>query len=303
MELRHLRYFVAVAEELHFGRAAARLRIAQPPLSRQIRDLEGELGCELLHRTPRKVELTPAGTVFLAEARRLLERVEAAIEAARRASRGQYGKLAVGFVPSVSYTELPEVLRGFRERFPEVEVRIKILGPSEQVRALLDGDLDLGFLRGPVGHPKLEMEQVRVEPLLAALPSHHPLATRPELALSALASEPFVFVPRERAPEYYDQLIALCRGAGFSPRVVQEAAQLELLSLVAAGFGVSLLPASFRHLRRFGVAFRPLRGRPKSIVVAAWRRDNDSPSLREFLKVLRRTMRTRKRARARTRRQ
>src|SRR5579875_998382 len=192
MELRHLRYFVAVAEELHFGRAAARLMIVQPSLSQQIRQLEDELGFPLLRRTKRSVELTDAGRVFLAEARDVLARVQSAKYAAQRANRGEVGRLVVGYISSSAFDLLPVLLRAYRERFPDVEVTLRELNTQEQVRALEEGHIHVGLLRLPISTPLINIEVVRREPIVCALPEEHPLASLERIPVALLGPEPVV---------------------------------------------------------------------------------------------------------------
>jgi DNA-binding transcriptional LysR family regulator len=288
MELRHLRYFVAVAQELHFGRAAARLQVAQPALSRQIRDLEEEMALRLFERNRRRVALTAAGAAFLDEASSLLGHVERAVETARRAARGEHGSLRIGYVPAVIYTGLPEIVRAFRKRFPGVEVRLQEMNPATQVEALLAERVDVGFVRGPIHEPALGGETVLEEPLVAALPSGHRLGSRKRLGLAMLAGEPFVLQARSRGPGFHDQILAICRGAGFSPWVVQEGSQTDALSLVASGAGVAIVPTSLRVLRRAGVVYRPLRERPMTQLAMVWRKDAALPVLHAFLEGVRR---------------
>ena len=283
MELRHLRYFVAVAEELHFGRAAARLHLAQPPLSRQIRDLEEELGATLFDRNRRAVALTAAGTAFLEEVRHVFEGVERAAETARRAHRGEIGGLRIGYVGSVAYSGLPEIVRAYRARLPSVEVRMQEMSPAGQVEALLAGRLDVGFARGPVDEPALEVQAVLDEPLVAALPSEHVLASRATVPLRALALEPFLVTARARGPGYHDYVLTVCRRAGFSPRIVQEGSHFDVLSLVAAGMGVALVPSSLREIRRGDVAYRPLLEPVRTQLVLVSRMNSVSPVVREFV--------------------
>jgi DNA-binding transcriptional LysR family regulator len=288
MELRHLRYFVAVAEEKHFGRAAARLRIAQPPLSRQIQALEKELGFRLFERTRRQVELTSAGRVLLAHAAKIFDAVDVGVHEAERASRGESGRIVVAYPSTFAYSGLPELVRSFRAKFPVVEIVLRELAPQVQVEALRDGSIDVGFVRAPFVEPGLISELVRSEPLVAALPSGHPLASRKVIPLGLLAKEPFVMFPRTRGPAYFDQLIRLCNEAGFTPRIVQEAPQLDIVSLVAAGLGVSLLPSSIRAIRRAGIVLRPIVGGPRTDLLVAWSARSSSAVLREFLEVVRR---------------
>lgn len=291
MELRHLRYFVAVAEERHFGRAARRLRIAQPPLSRQIQALEAELGFPLLDRSRRRVELTAAGAVLLAHAGHVFGALDLGVHEARRASAGESGRIAIGYLSSLAYSGLTELLRAYRERFPGVEIALRDLPPAEQVASLKSGAIDVGFVRGPLDDPALVAECVRREALVVALPAAHPLAARKRVALASLAREPFVLFPRQRGPAFFDELMALCRAAGFTPRVVQEAPQLDVISLVAAGFGVSIFPSSIRNVIREGLAIRALiagAGTPRTELLLTWRAGDASPPVREFVAMVRR---------------
>jgi len=287
MELRHLRYFVAVAEELHFGRAAARLHIQQPPLSRQIQDLESELGFPLFERSRRRVELTPAGTALLGRTRQVFDALEVAIHDARSASEGDSGRLVVGYPSSLAYSGLTELLRAFRTRFPSVELSLRELPPGEQIDGLKAGSLDVGFVRTSLDDPSLAAELVRREALMVVLPDDHRLATRRSIPLAALASEPFVLFPRARGPAFFDQLMALCGSAGFTPRIVQEAQQLDIVSMVAAGFGVSIMPSSMRNFRRPGLAFRAIVGAPQVELLIVWRHQNLSPALHKFVDLVR----------------
>jgi DNA-binding transcriptional LysR family regulator len=288
MELRHLRYFVAVAEERHFGRAAARLRMAQPPLSRQIQALESELGFVLFERNRRQVELTPAGKTLLEHTRGIFEAVDLAVHEARRASQGESGRIVVAYPSTFAYSGLPELVRAYRAKFPGVELVLRELSPQQQLDALRDHRADVGFIRAPVDEPGLSTELVRSEPLVAALPTGHPLAGRTSIPLALLAKEPFVLFPRGRGPAYFDHLIGLCREAGFTPRIVQEAPQLDIVSLVAAGLGVSILPSSIRKFRRSGIVLRPIVGGPRTELLVVWSARNRSAVLGEFLDVLRR---------------
>lgn len=289
MELRHLRYFLAVADELHFGRAAARLHISQPPLSQQIRQLEEELGFELFQRTRRRVRLTDAGRVFGEEARALLERLGRATAAARRVARGETGSLDVGFVASATYAILPRLYRRFRERHPGVSLTLSEMSTAEQVEALREGRIQVGLARSPVGDETLAAEPLRDEPLALALPSRHRLAARRSLALASAADEPFVLFPRQPRPGWVDVVQAACRGAGFRPIVAQEVLELSTaVTLVAAGVGVALVPESAQALRVAGVAYRPLRSpAPTTRLVALHRADDRRPVVERFLAVAR----------------
>ena len=288
MELRHLRYAVALADELHFARAAARLHIAQPPLSQQIKALETELGVRLFDRTSRRVGLTDAGAAFIAEARRTLASAEQAIEAARRAARAETGRLAIGYVSSASYELLPAVLRAFRRRAPDVLLVLEEMNSSEQSRGVLAGTLDLGFVRRPPPTDRrLAGTAVRREPIVVAVPRDHALAAARAIRLRELALEPFVIFPARPRPSWADVALDLCRGAGFEPRVVQEAVEMvSALSLVAAGIGIALVPGAVRAVRRPGVVFRPLTPAPWSEVMLIRRNEPPTALIARFLEVV-----------------
>lgn len=269
IDLRRLRAFVAVAEEGHVTRAAERLGMQQPPLTRLLRGLEQELGVLLLRRLPRGVQTTEAGQVLLEEARAVLARAAELEGAVRRAARGEAGRLAVGFTPSAAlHPFVPAVLRAFHGEAPGVRMELDEAGTTELVDALLHGRLDAAFVRSPVGSvPGLLVEPVLEEPMLAALPAGHPLAGAEgdgtKLPLAALAAEAFILYRRPAGPGLYDAILAACSAAGFSPAVAQEAPRLPAtLSLVAAGLGVSVVPASMRRLAVAGVAYRGLDGCP-----------------------------------------
>ncbi|MEP7052476.1 MAG: LysR family transcriptional regulator [Pseudomonadota bacterium] len=303
MELRHLRYFIALAEELHFGKAAHRLHIQQPPLSRQIQLLEAELGFPLFERSRRRVELTPAGSALLTRVRQVFDVLDAAIHDARSAAEGESGRLVVGYPSSLAYSGLTELLRAFRTRFPAVELALRELSPGEQIDALKAGGLDVGFVRSTLDDPALGAELVRSEALMVVLPTDHPLAAQRTIHLSALKREPFVLFPRARGPAFFDQLMGLCQAAGFTPRVVQEAPQLDIISMVAAGFGVSIMPSSMRNFRRPGLCFRAIVGAPQVQLLIVWRHQNLSPALHNFLDLVRLLGVDRKTTRASTRTQ
>jgi DNA-binding transcriptional LysR family regulator len=288
VELRHLRYFVALAETLHFRRAAERLSIAQPALSQQIQKLEAELGVTLVDRTRRRVALTEAGRVFLDRARASIADAAEAARLARLAGRGELGHLSVGVVTSALYGTFPDVVRVFRERHRHVHLTLHELPANEQTRALRAGRIQVSFLRPPVDETGLEVRIITREPWVVALPTAHRLASRARVALRSLANEPFLLFSRELAPGLHDQLIAMCQSAGFSPRIVQEAQMHTIVSLVAAGIGVSLVPATLENLSRRGIVYRKLAGAtPKLELAVAWRHEDRSPLLRAFLSVVR----------------
>jgi DNA-binding transcriptional LysR family regulator len=289
VELRHLRYFVAVAEELHFHRAAARLHMSQPPLSQQIRALETELDVELLRRNRRRVELTEAGAVFLVEARRILGSVQQAADLARRVGRGEVGKLSVGFVGSAMYATLPEILREFRHQHPEVELQLRPFPTAPQLEALRDGRVDVGFLRPPVQRAGLELETIQRETIVVALPEEHALAGAESIAITQLRNETFVLLARTESPGVYDSLALTLSELAGNPRAVQEADDMQtLIGLVAAGIGVALVPGSVSLLERPGVVYRKLAGRAPTVELAlAWRSGPVSPVAQAFLAVAR----------------
>lgn len=287
MELRHLRYFVAVAEELHFGRAAERLRVAQPAVSAQVRRLEEELGVRLLVRSSRSVRLTEAGHAFLEDARASLDHSERAVRRARRAASGEEGRVRVGLVGNATYGVLTEVVGPFRKRFPQVLLVPHEMNTVAQVEALRAGRLDVGFLYLPSdhGHEDLEAETLAEEPLVAVLPASHPLAGSTRVKLGAMSREPFVLADWAQEPGWNEQLWDACKEVGFVPEATEEATDLSVaLGLVAAGVGVTLLPASARNLKISGVVYRGLaRLVPTVKLSVAWVRASPSPATRTFL--------------------
>lgn len=290
MELRLLRYFVTLAEELHFGRAAKRLSMTQPPLSQAIGGLERELGVRLLERTRRKVALTHAGGAFLEEARITLARAAQAVEVARRADRGEVGHLALGYLSATAYSLLPLVLRDFRRGFPGVKLELKELTLPQQLEALRHGDVDIGLLRPPVADAELASETIHTEPFVVALPARHALTALRRVPARRLAAEPFVMFPRQPGLVNHDLVMGYCLRAGFTPRVAQEANQTHtVVGLVSAGIGVALVPASAQRMGLAGVAYRALReATPQSRTAIAWRRADASPVVAAFLDVARR---------------
>jgi DNA-binding transcriptional LysR family regulator len=299
MELRHLRYFVAVAEEGHVTRAAERLGIQQPPLSQQIRALEREVGVQLFRRKPRGMEMTAAGRAFLDDARAILTHVDHAFAATRRTARGEQGRIAVGFTSSAPFHPfVPRVIRLFRDGFPLVSLAFEESGTTELVDALSNEKLDAAFIRS--GTPQssgLAVHHLLDEEMRAALPAAHPLAqsdAKP-LALSALSAEAFILYRRPVGPGLYDAIISACREAGFSPTVGQEAPRiLSTLNLVAAGLGISIVPASLTRMQMDGVVYRRLRSDRKLVapLSLAVRRSESSASVRRFVDLARATAKT-----------
>jgi DNA-binding transcriptional LysR family regulator len=285
LELRQLRYFVAVAEELHFRRAAARLHMSQPPLSQQIQQLETEMGCRLLARSRRRVELTPAGESFLRDARSLLSELDGAVATARRIAAGQTGRLRINFVGSALLSTVPELVQRFRAAHPKVEIELHERATAEQLRSLKSGTVDVGLLRPPLEpDPDLRVEIVLRERTVAALPAEHPLASMRRNPLRRVASEPLVLFPRDQAPGFHDLLISSLADTGVTPRVVQYAPEMmTIIGLVAAGIGVSLVPASVQRLALEGVAYRPVIGAPAADLAAVTRAGDESPLVRAFI--------------------
>jgi DNA-binding transcriptional LysR family regulator len=290
MELRRLRYFVAVAEELSFNRAAQRLRISQPPLSNQIKQLEEELGVLLFVRTNRGVRMTEAGEALLEEARRILVQLEQTTRVVQRVGHGEVGRLTLGFVPSASNEVLPPILRTFRNRFPDVELFLREMRPDQVVPRLHDKQIDAGFLFLPLDDALLNIECVSREPLVLALPESHRLAAKPRVELQALAEEPFILPARYSMPGLFGQVTRACRQAGFVPRAVQKDVWLmqTVVGLVAGDMGVALVPASLRNLRRRGVIYKPVDGLSPTVELGmVWRRDDPGAVLRSFVRVVR----------------
>jgi DNA-binding transcriptional LysR family regulator len=284
VELRHLRYFVAVAEELHFGRAAERLRLAQPGLSQQIQALERALDVRLLDRTSRQVTLTAAGSLLLLEARRLLAQADRAFDDVRRAGRGETGRVIVAAIGSATYDVVPRLLREFRRRYPGVELVLREMSTPAQVNALRGGEIDVGFLRLPADTADLVTCTVRRDRMAVMLPESHPLAAMEEVPLGALAREPIILFPAAPRPSWADTVLAACREAGFEPRVVQEAMEsATVVSFVVAGVGVAIVPEGLRVLTRTGVVFRFAAPPAPTTVLAAVHRAGEQPPATDAL--------------------
>lgn len=289
MELRQLKYFLAVAEELHFGNAARRMNISQPPLSQQIKQLEDELGAKLFERTSRSVALTPEGGFFMKEAKAVVEKLDNASETIKAMARGEEGQLAIGFVVILNQSELPEVIRDFRSRFPNVRLELKEMSTNHQLAALSSGDLDIGFIRS-YGHNLTGFHQQTYlkESYVLALPDHHPLAGNFEIRLSDLTNEPLVMFKREYQPELYDSIIKKFSDAGVKPSMIQETnRRLTAIALVAAGMGVSPVPESTKRLGREGVVYLPIADPlPPIEVIAVWPENRPSRILESFVRVM-----------------
>jgi DNA-binding transcriptional LysR family regulator len=288
VELRQLRYFVAIAEEGSFSRAAQRLHVSQPPLSTQIKNLEQEIGTRLLARSNRGVTLTSPGQVFYEEIRVVLARLESVRRKTLEADRGDVGMLSVGFVSIADYGILPPALKSFRMQFPLVEVQLHELTTDAQIRELRGSRLDLGLGLAPVEEPDLTFRGILREELVLAAPAGPSAAKDEAIDLRTLSKASFIVPPRDIAPGLYDLTISRCRSAGFAPRIVQNARQMQtVIGLVSCGMGVALVPASVRNLKRTGVSYRRLRGRPALIELGILQmRESDNPLGRHFVDAL-----------------
>lgn len=285
LDLRQLTLFVAVAEELSFTRAALRMHISQPPLSRQIVRLEEHLGMRLLERTRQSVSLTAAGHAFLPEARRLLSLAAHAPEVARRAERGESGTLRIGFVGSMIYTSIPALVGRFRRIYPCVEIALHQLTVTKQVEMLVAGDLDLGIVRHQLVHEHLNTRPLLQEPLVVVMPADHRLVAQRAVQLPELCRENFVSFSRQEGPGFFELLLRICGEGGFSPRVVMEANPLStVVGLVASGAGIAIVPQSMSRLRIRNVVYRRLAGsRTYSELLLAWKKEGVPATAANFL--------------------
>lgn len=287
MELKHLKSFLSVAEQLSFGRAARQLHLSQPALSGQIRRLEEDLGVRLFLRNRRTVELTEAGKVFLAEARSILEHADEAVNRARKAARGESGRLRIGFVSSAALEIVPAIAVTFRNCYPDVALDLQNVRTISQVEGLIDKSIDIGFLRLPLVHDRLKITVIHREPFVVTLPPEHRLAKETFIEMAALRAEKFVAYGRRWAPGFFDAVIQMCTTAGFSPEIVQETGEMyTAIALVAAGAGIAILPRSVVLAQSRNVVLRSL---PASIGISeigiAIRKDNDSPLVRSFISL------------------
>ncbi|MCE9666417.1 LysR family transcriptional regulator [Myxococcus stipitatus] len=288
MDARRLTCFIAVAETLHFRKAAERLRLAQPALSQHIRRLEEELGCQLLRRDRRRVELTPAGRALLEAGRRALVSLDQAAEAARRTAAGQVAPLRVGFLSPASFSLVPQVLRRLRAEHPEVHLLLREADSTALLEEVRLGGLDVAFVRGPVTAPGVLLEPLRREPLVVVLPADHRLARRTRVPLSELARLEFIGFPRESAPSLHDAVTGMCLEAGFSPAFVTEAGDwYTIVSLVAAGLGCAILPESVSTFHREGAVYRALQGSSRHVeLVMARGPTPPGPALQACLRIV-----------------
>jgi DNA-binding transcriptional LysR family regulator len=293
IELRHLRYFVAVADTLHFGKAAERLGMSQPPLSQQIRQLEDAVGARLLTRTNRRVALTEPGRVFLQEAREILTRTDHAVDLARRAQRGELGELRIGFTRTTPLSQdIPGAIFAFRQNFPAVHLQLEEMNSLQQIDALLERRLQVGILRPSILPTTLVSKRLFRDPLVAVVRSDHPVlkrvGARGKLATKSLAQEPFVVFSRSAGAGVHEHVMNLCRGAGLAPRISQEAREAStIIGLVAAGFGVAILPQSCDHIHVEGVRYVPLaEAHAMSEIHVVYREDERSPLVPRFVQLL-----------------
>lgn len=291
MDLRHLKYFITVAEEQNIGRAAARLFISQPPLSRQIKQLEQELGITLFERTPRGVELTQAGELFLKEARNILALVEQATEHAQQADQGKLGRLDIAIFGSAVLDTIPKVIKQFRAKYPNVKIVLHTMNKGEQLEALRQRRITVGFNRLLAPLPDIHSEQVSTEKLLAGIHEDDPLAQQDTIEFRALQNVPLILFPSGTRPNFIDKVIALCHDFGFTPNITQEVGDAVTgIALVASGFGVCLVPESTVNLKIPGVVYRPFADLPPSADIdlsCIFRADDNSPLLDAFLTTVR----------------
>jgi DNA-binding transcriptional LysR family regulator len=289
MELRHLRYFVSVAEALSFTKAAQQLHTAQPSLTRQIKDLENELGVRLLNRTKQQVTLTDDGRSFLADAKRLLAMAAETIESVRRLHSGETRALNVGYVSNLFHDLLPKTLASFHQAFPTISVNLFDLSCGEQFRALEDGKLDLGFvgLHQPIALRGLEFRSIASYKTVVALPEDNPLAAKTTIELKALAPMFFIGMSETSYPGYRDWLTKTCQSAGFAPKVLQDVdLERTMIHAVAARLGVALVPEQLKDLEHDNVLFRPLNPAVATEGCIAWRNENSSGALRAYIEIV-----------------
>lgn len=289
MELRHLRYFIAVAEELHFGRAAERLRIAQPPLSQQIKQLETEMNVQLFYRTKQRVELTEAGKAFLKRGYEILHRIDLACDEAKRISQGEAGQLILAFTGAMAFDFLPMLIRGFKEKYPSINIILRQLTTTQQIEALHEGTIHVGLLFIPIESETLNVELLHEEPFIVALPRKHPIALQHSpVDISLLANEQFIMTPRNAGQSYYDAVISLCQHSGFSPQKTHEALELHTaVSFVAAGIGIALLPSSIQNVKNEEIIYKQIKKSSTTCKTGvAWNKHEHSSVVDSFITFL-----------------
>jgi len=287
MELRHLRYFVTVAQTLNFTKAAERLHMAQPPLSRQIRELEEELGVDLFDRRGKRILLSSAGEIFADRARRILAETDAAVIDSQRAARGEIGHIAVGFFEHIAYTLLPTLLREFQQRYPDVSVELRWFTSAEQVNALTRGEVDLAFVRSVPHDVTLNTALLLEEPFVIAIAKDHPLAAKRQISIADCAQMRVINYSKKVAPDYHAIINQLCAMGGFTPSPLFEMGQIYAsLGLVSSGFGVALVPASVQRVHMDNVVYRPLRERhAMSKLLLAWTNPSPPAALNAFVQL------------------
>ncbi|MFQ1062507.1 LysR family transcriptional regulator [Bordetella trematum] len=290
MDLRQLKYFVVLAEELHFRRAAARLAISQPPLSSAIKQLEEELGTPLFVRTTKTVALTYAGQAFYPEALKVMAQLQSACAITREVGAGKRGYLRIGFVGGMLLRGLPELVQTYAAINPEVIVSLREMSSAEQIKAIAHGQMAAGFLHAGVLPPQLDGRVIRHEPFVACVPQNHPLARRSRIELQQLAEEDMVLFARDASPAYYDTVVALCMEAGFSPRVRHEVTHwLTALLLISRGSGVAIIPDAYVRSGLAGVQYLHIHAaKPRSLAHFAWKRSAQDPLLHDFSDYVRR---------------
>jgi DNA-binding transcriptional LysR family regulator len=288
MELRQIKYFIAVAEELHFGRAAESLHLSQPALSKQIQALEDSLKIQLLERTKHSCQLTMAGKKFLETARKIVQEIEEGIQVTKQVADGQVGRVRVGFTEATLFSIAPKIFKIYREHYPQVDLVLTSGGTETNVEALRTHRIDVGFVYLPIREPSLTVYPLYEETYLAALPSFHRLAKQKQISLQSLANEPLIFYPRSLAPVFFAHFIQCCEQVGFLPKIVQEAELGQTrLGLVSAGVGISFVLSPLQNLSTKGVVYRPLSDKFPTLKLAlAWRHNESSPAVHEFIKVL-----------------
>lgn len=287
MDRRRLQFFVALCEELHFHRAAARCHITQPALSQQLRQLEEELQVQLIHRNKRRVSLTRAGETFLGEARKILTQMERAAQLARQTDRGEIGQLSVGMTAPALYIVFPEIMHRFRMALPNFGVNVHVMTTSEQEEALRAGAIDVGIFHPPLDDQSLSSHPIARMRFNVVLSDRNPLAERPRLRLDDLSRQRFIIFPRVIGPRLYDEIISLCQQAGFSPELILEASPAQsIIALAAADFGIGLIASDLQQFARPGVVYRPLDGpAPHLTLGVAYQSDDTSPAIQTFLDV------------------
>lgn len=294
MEFKRLKYFIAVAEELHFGRAAGRLDMAQPPLSRQIAQLEIEVGAQLFDRSRSKIRLTQAGELLLDRSKAILSHLEDTYAETRRLGEGAMGLLRVAFVGTATYGAMPTIIKSFRSNFPDIDISLLALNNADLMRALIQGEIDVAVARPGLDDDELKTERLQTEPLTLALPDTMLANLRDPVPLESMRNETFVLYPRSPRPSFADHILDVCNKAGFHPGKIVEAMDFQTaISLVAVGVGVSIVPHSVSLAKRPGVSYRPYQGfNPGTALSINYRRDNRSPQLLNFLEITRRYART-----------